>query len=46
MDRLQFRLQEHKLDLTIFALVKLESELNQMLDLIQDQHKILTTPSI
>lgn len=27
MDRLQFGLQEHKLDVTISALVKLESEL-------------------
>lgn len=27
MDRLQFRLQEHKLDIPISALVKLESEL-------------------
>lgn len=52
MDRLQFRLQEHKLDVTISAPVKLQSELivaqpgARLLDLIQAQDRILTTHSV
>lgn len=45
MDRLQFSLQEHKLDVTISATISNQSLLllNQMLNLIQAQDMILAT---